>query len=89
MNAKDVNNIMAHFNPKPESLEDVGVCPRCGGNILRREKVFVENNWELYIKEDLDYGLYECLGCRCEFRVVPDHLWNGEPKGIKFEIVNQ
>jgi DNA-directed RNA polymerase subunit RPC12/RpoP len=81
-----INDILSHFNPKPESLENAGICPHCGGNILRPVRL-IEQGWNLYIKDDLAYDIYECLDCRKHFRVVPDHLWNGQPQGIKIEII--
>ena len=73
MNA--INNILSHFNPKPESL-DPGICPQCGSNILRRVRPFPEitghASFTLYSsKDELEYGEWEC---------VDHHIFTAEPE---------
>jgi hypothetical protein len=59
-----------------------GICPVCGSNNLRRQLIIRGLFTEYDSIDQLDYGWYECDNGH-EFEVVPDHVWNGEPHGIK------
>jgi len=74
---KAINEIMKHFNPKPEKLS--GICPVCGSNILRQLSNcypvmgYPGDSFSLYAdKDELDYGRWECCN---------HHTFEVEPEG--------